>query len=177
MGGGGPVAVGSGHAATVPQFDALAPSSSWAGYTRHPWPVKLMERRAVKVAAAALVNKMARSAWATMARGEPYRATLPRIATWNTRSASRCWREQETISHEQRGKQSVPHAEAVLSRFVLISGCSGGGKSTSLDELARRGHQTGLEPGRRIVHDELARGGTALPGPLPGAASRAQWLG
>ena len=47
------------------------------GYTRHPWLVKLMERRSVKVAAVALANKMARIAWAMMARNEPYRATLP----------------------------------------------------------------------------------------------------
>jgi len=47
------------------------------GYTRHPWLVKLIERRSAKVAAAALANKMARIAWAMMARGEPYRATVP----------------------------------------------------------------------------------------------------
>ncbi len=47
------------------------------GYTRHPWLVKLMERRSVKIAAVALANKMARIAWAMMARNEPYRATLP----------------------------------------------------------------------------------------------------
>lgn len=47
------------------------------GYTRYPWLVRLMERRAVKVAAVALANKMARIAWAMMARGEPYRASLP----------------------------------------------------------------------------------------------------
>lgn len=44
------------------------------GYTRHPWLVKLMERRSAKVAAVALANKMARIAWAMMARNEPYRA-------------------------------------------------------------------------------------------------------
>jgi transposase len=46
------------------------------GYTRHPWLVKLMERRSAKVAAVALANKMARIAWAMMTRGEPYRAPL-----------------------------------------------------------------------------------------------------
>jgi predicted ATPase len=50
-----------------------------------------------------------------------------------------------------------------LSRFVIISGCSSGGKSTLLEELARRGHATVLEPGRRVVRDELASGGNALP--------------
>jgi predicted ATPase len=51
----------------------------------------------------------------------------------------------------------------VHSRFVIISGCSGGGKSTLLAELARRGHAIIEEPGRRIVREELASGGTALP--------------
>ena len=50
-----------------------------------------------------------------------------------------------------------------MDRFVVISGCSGGGKSTVLAELAGRGHAIVLEPGRRIVEDELGRGGTALP--------------
>ena len=48
-------------------------------------------------------------------------------------------------------------------RFVVLSGCSGGGKSTLLEELGRRGHAIVPEPGRRIVQEELARGGTALP--------------
>jgi predicted ATPase len=50
-----------------------------------------------------------------------------------------------------------------MNRFVVVSGCSGGGKSTLLEELARRGHATLEEPGRRIVREETARGGTALP--------------
>ncbi|MDP9590316.1 UNVERIFIED_ORG: putative ATPase [Shinella zoogloeoides] len=48
-------------------------------------------------------------------------------------------------------------------RFIVLSGCSGGGKSTLLDELRRRGHATVEEPGRRIVQAELAAGGSALP--------------
>jgi predicted ATPase len=50
-----------------------------------------------------------------------------------------------------------------VERFVVISGCSGGGKSTLLAELARRGHAVVEEPGRRIVQQELQRDGTALP--------------
>ena len=49
------------------------------------------------------------------------------------------------------------------NRFVVISGCSSGGKSTLLAELGRRGHATAEEPGRRIVRQELASGGSALP--------------
>ena len=48
-------------------------------------------------------------------------------------------------------------------RFVVISGCSGGGKSTLLTELHRRGYATVEEPGRRIVKEELECGGSALP--------------
>lgn len=47
--------------------------------------------------------------------------------------------------------------------MIILSGCSGGGKSTLLAELARRGFHVIEEPGRRIVDEELARGGTALP--------------
>lgn len=50
-----------------------------------------------------------------------------------------------------------------MHRFVIISGCSGGGKSTLLAELARRGHAVVEEPGRRIVRQELQSGGAALP--------------
>jgi predicted ATPase len=50
-----------------------------------------------------------------------------------------------------------------LDRFVTITGCSGGGKSTLLRELQRRGHAVVEEPGRRIVAEELERRGTALP--------------
>ena len=48
-------------------------------------------------------------------------------------------------------------------RFIVLSGCSGGGKSTLLEELCRRGHAVVEEPGRRIVQQELATGGSALP--------------
>lgn len=46
---------------------------------------------------------------------------------------------------------------------VLITGCSGGGKSTLLAELAARGFTVVEEPGRRIVAEERATGGSALP--------------
>lgn len=50
-----------------------------------------------------------------------------------------------------------------MQNFFVLSGCSGGGKSTLLKELGRRGYATVEEPGRRIVREEQARGGTALP--------------
>jgi predicted ATPase len=50
-----------------------------------------------------------------------------------------------------------------MDRFVIISGCSGGGKSTLLNELQRRGFAVIEEPGRRIVEHEMKTGGSALP--------------
>jgi len=41
---------------------------------KHPWLIKLLARRPAKVVAVALANKMARVAWAVLARGETYRA-------------------------------------------------------------------------------------------------------
>jgi predicted ATPase len=58
------------------------------------------------------------------------------------------------------------------NRFVVISGCSGGGKSTLLEELRRQGHGVIEEPGRRIVRMELERGGQALPWIDPEAFAR-----
>lgn len=55
---------------------------------------------------------------------------------------------------------------------VILSGCSGGGKSTLLAELARRGFQTVAEPGRRIVAEELDGAGRALPWVDPVAFAR-----
>jgi predicted ATPase len=59
-----------------------------------------------------------------------------------------------------------------LHQFVVISGCSGGGKSTLLAELQRRGHAVVEEPGRRIVREELAGDGAALPWIDPTAFAR-----
>ncbi|MGR3514278.1 MAG: AAA family ATPase [Paracoccaceae bacterium] len=48
-------------------------------------------------------------------------------------------------------------------RKVVITGCSGGGKSTLLAELERRGHAVVAEPGRRVIAAERAQGGTGFP--------------
>jgi transposase len=49
------------------------------GTAHRPWLARLLERRPAKVAAVALANKIARMAWAVMARGEAYRE--PKIQT------------------------------------------------------------------------------------------------
>jgi predicted ATPase len=48
-------------------------------------------------------------------------------------------------------------------KFVVLSGCSGGGKSSLLAELGRRGYATYDEPGRQVVKEQLLIGGDALP--------------
>ncbi|MGN6550493.1 MAG: AAA family ATPase [Pararhizobium sp.] len=54
----------------------------------------------------------------------------------------------------------------------MISGCSGGGKSTLLAELARRGHAVVAEPGRRIIAEAQAGDGKTLPWVDPAAFAR-----
>ncbi len=44
-----------------------------AGYTRRPWLAELLQRRSTKIAAIALANKNARTAWAMMAHGTSYK--------------------------------------------------------------------------------------------------------
>lgn len=53
------------------------------------------------------------------------------------------------------------------TRLVVLSGCSGGGKSTLLAALAERGIATAEEPGRRVVREALSSGGDALPWQAP----------
>jgi transposase len=43
---------------------------------KYPWVMKLLGRRPAKVVAVALANKMARMAWAILAKGETYRAPM-----------------------------------------------------------------------------------------------------
>ena len=48
-------------------------------------------------------------------------------------------------------------------RRVLVTGCSGAGKSELLKEMAARGHETVKEPGRRVIRAEERMGGAGLP--------------
>jgi len=49
------------------------------------------------------------------------------------------------------------------TKLVVLSGCSGGGKTTILQALSDKGYCVVPEPGRQIVKTELAGGGQALP--------------
>lgn len=46
---------------------------------------------------------------------------------------------------------------------IVLSGCSGGGKSSLLAELARRGHSVFAEAGRDVVREQLLIEGQGLP--------------
>lgn len=57
----------------------------------------------------------------------------------------------------------MTESEILERPLVVLSGCSGGGKTAILVELQRRGHPTLPEPGRQIVRDQMRIGGPALP--------------
>lgn len=58
-------------------------------------------------------------------------------------------------------------------RRVVVTGCSGGGKSTLLEALRARGYPVVEEAGRRVVRRALAEGGEALPWRDPAAFAAA----
>lgn len=66
----------------------------------------------------------------------------------------------ENLENTYLNETSFP---IVKNNYVVISGCSGGGKSTLLSELASRGYSIVLEPGRQIVKEQIAIEGDALP--------------
>lgn len=54
-----------------------------------------------------------------------------------------------------------PHSNR--ADMVVVSGCSCGGKSALLNEMATRGYHVSPEPGRQIVKEELFIGSDGLP--------------
>jgi transposase len=50
------------------------------GTQHRPWLTALLARRPTKFAAIALANKIARMAWAMMAKGEPYKEPVALVA-------------------------------------------------------------------------------------------------
>lgn len=61
------------------------------GYTRRPWLTKLLQRRSTKIAAIALANKIARTAWAMMPMEHSTRSLNPR--SFETRAGVACAKE------------------------------------------------------------------------------------
>lgn len=60
----------------------------------------------------------------------------------------------------------------MADNFVLITGCSGGGKSSLLAQLAARGYAVVEEPGRRIVRQAQGPDDPVLPWNDPAAFAR-----
>lgn len=58
---------------------------------------------------------------------------------------------------------SFEGATSQRKNLIVITGCSGGGKSTLLAELARLGEQVFEEPGRQIVKEQDLIDGPAMP--------------
>lgn len=57
----------------------------------------------------------------------------------------------------------IPSGQVIRNNFVIISGCSGGGKSSILTELAKKGFLVIPEPGRQIVKEQESISGKGLP--------------
>jgi Predicted ATPase len=55
------------------------------------------------------------------------------------------------------------------SKLIVISGCSGGGKSVLISELRSMGYSTVSEVGREIVKEHLETGGDCVPWQNPKA--------
>jgi predicted ATPase len=66
----------------------------------------------------------------------------------------------EILENNYLNETSFP---IIKHNYVVISGCSGGGKSSLLSELVSRGYCVVLEPGRQIVKEQTAIEGDALP--------------
>lgn len=57
----------------------------------------------------------------------------------------------------------LPLVAHKAEQLVVLSGCSGAGKSSLLAELGHRGFAIYEEPGRQVVKEQLYIGGDALP--------------
>jgi predicted ATPase len=82
-----------------------------------------------------------------------------RPGTGDTAERDACVRLADSVQTEY----PVIRMSVDTNRLVVISGCSGGGKTTLLIELGRRGYVTVDEPGRRVVKEEMLGEGLALP--------------
>jgi predicted ATPase len=58
---------------------------------------------------------------------------------------------------------SPANVAAARDYYVVISGCSGAGKSSLLHELVDRGYRVFAEPGRQIVKEQNFIGGDGIP--------------
>jgi len=63
----------------------------------------------------------------------------------------------------RKDETEAEHHSPLVQGWVVLSGCSGAGKSSLLAELGRRGFPIYEEPGRQVVKEQLHIGGDALP--------------
>lgn len=61
------------------------------------------------------------------------------------------------------GSESGKNVLIQRNNFYVITGCSGGGKSSIIEALKARGFACVEEAGRQIVNEELERGGNGTP--------------
>ncbi len=54
-----------------------------------------------------------------------------------------------------------------MNKFIIISGCSGGGKSTLISELSNQGYAAVEEVGRKIVKEQTQNNGGITPWERP----------
>ncbi|NRA44560.1 MAG: AAA family ATPase [Oligoflexales bacterium] len=71
--------------------------------------------------------------------------------------------KQTIVNKEEQYLPNPDQTHFNRSDLVILSGCSGGGKSSLLSELSQRAFGVIMEPGREIVKEQKAIGGTALP--------------
>jgi predicted ATPase len=85
----------------------------------------------------------------------------PSVFSWSVAFTPPPALHQDQVMPEENSR---PRASAGPSeRFILLSGCSGGGKSTLLSALKRCGFAVFEEPGRQIVREQQRIDGPGLP--------------
>src|SRR5579862_6811946 len=75
----------------------------------------------------------------------------------------RAW-EIKAMTANLEDDDSPASVASARDYYVVISGCSGGGKSSLLGELSDRGYRVFAEPGRQIVKEQNFIGGDGVPG-------------
>ena len=98
-----------------------------------------------------------------------YEGTERRIARWYSQDQLRDMTilppQIKECVQSNHNKHSAEQDDKIYrtDNYFIVSGCSGGGKSTLVSELKNRGFQTVDEPGRALVAQQLLIDGSGLP--------------